>query len=67
MLFTRRLTGLWVFSEETVSASGWKDCYRCHSSGGAEAGGGQRGTVSQGEAAACAKAQKLAWDRVSMR
>ena len=28
--------------------------------------GAQRGTVSQGEAAACAKAQTLAWDRVSM-
>lgn len=41
MLFTRRLTGLWVFSEETVFASGWKDCYRCHSSGGAAAGVGR--------------------------
>ena len=46
MLFTRRLTGLWVFSEETVSASGWKDCYRCHSSGGAEAGGAEGNCVS---------------------
>jgi len=27
VFFTQRLTGLWVFSEETAFASGWKDCY----------------------------------------
>lgn len=48
MLFTRRLTGLWVFSEETVFASGWKDSYRCHSSGGAAAALG-RGELYLGE------------------
>lgn len=32
---------LWVFSEETALASGWKDCYRCQSSGGATAVAGR--------------------------
>ena len=41
MLFTQRLTRLWVFSEETAFASGWKDCYRCQSSGGAMAVAGR--------------------------
>ena len=32
---------VWMFSEETALASGWKDCYRCQSIGGATAVAGR--------------------------